>query len=51
MIIECRLIKKRFGVVMFDVLAEWLAGEFEAKGQLPVTIGAAKQGHSTQQLD
>jgi beta-N-acetylhexosaminidase len=43
--------KKTVRGVMFDVLAEWLAGEFEAKGQLPVTIGAAKQGHSTQQLD
>lgn len=43
--------KKTVRGVMFDVLAEWLAGEFEAKGQLPVTIGAAKQRHSTQQLD
>jgi hypothetical protein len=37
--------------VTFDVLAEWLAGEFEAKGQLPVTIGATKQRYSTQKMD
>lgn len=27
--------------VMFDVLAEWLAGKFEAKGRLPVTVNVA----------